>query len=594
MTFATLEERFNATSNTLYKRYENTEQLEVILPDSRDSRSRIKNDTRAVPVVSTARDLKLMGKYLKSFEKGGPQFLATQQFLQTGNTFAETRLYNPLGVLIHTVPFVHKPRNLPLSPLRNKRGALQQETINKISEGQGSLLGRFLSGAVNAAVSPFKALTTSPRNVFNSKFYERPEDLWFGSSFPRLAEVQSVESRGDKKLVTFYNTLSNRDFGHYLDNAIVSGRRGIVQKNTDSRDGINRTTTYFLDDRPRGTTVIPPAPQSGSYLSLMGNVEAQRKNTIFNLKNSRYEKTYTIGAVPNDVYMLSAEILPNPVTGDTQRFNEIKAEYGNSVITPYTASLTFKSLEAKLNSNGYFQTTLAGYTLLEPTSIETITRQTGSIVDPYNTPLTAAIAQGATSTQGIRSTSYLSISGEKQEKSDIIKFIFKAVDNSEPIHFRALISNINENVKPEYNETKYVGRTERFVTYAGAKRTVSLDFNIVAFSLNELDQMWTRINYLTGLAFPRGVSTSGFMVPPLFRLTIGGIYDSQPCYVESLDFTMLDESITFDIDKEVSQTIAVSMTISLLEKRSRFYDSPFYNIVEKLQVEQQNAPRPTR
>jgi hypothetical protein len=59
---------------------------------------------------------------------------------------------------------------------------------------------------------------------------------------------------------------------------------------------------------------------------------------------------------------------------------------------------------------------------------------------------------------------------------------------------------------------------------------------------------------------------------------------------------MLDESITFDIDKEVSQTIAVSMTITLLEKRSAFYNSPFYGISQKIQqqdsaLSKTNSPR---
>jgi len=124
-----------------------------------------------------------------------------------------------------------------------------------------------------------------------------------------------------------------------------------------------------------------------------------------------------------------------------------------------------------------------------------------------------------------------------------------------------------------------VGRTERFVTYGGAKRGLSLSFNIVAFSDGELDGMWTKVNYLTGLAFPKGVQ-NGFMTPPLFKFTIGGLYDNQPCYIESLDYDFLDESITFDIDREVPFAINVNMQLSILEKRSKFHDSPFYKITE--------------
>ncbi len=109
-----------------------------------------------------------------------------------------------------------------------------------------------------------------------------------------------------------------------------------------------------------------------------------------------------------------------------------------------------------------------------------------------------------------------------------------------------------------------------------------MNFNIAAFSQKELINAWTKVNFLTGLAFPADVSESGFMVPPLFKITVGGIYDNQPCYIETLDFDFIDENITFDVDREVSQTINVTMTISLLEKRSKFYNSPFYKITEDL------------
>ena len=109
----------------------------------------------------------------------------------------------------------------------------------------------------------------------------------------------------------------------------------------------------------------------------------------------------------------------------------------------------------------------------------------------------------------------------------------------------------------------------------------SLSFNIVAFSESEVEGMWSRVNYLSGLAFPKGVE-NGFMVPPLFKMTIGGLYENQPCYIESLDYDFLDESITFDINQEVPFAINVTMQLSILEKRSKFYDSPFYKITEDL------------
>jgi len=225
-------------------------------------------------------------------------------------------------------------------------------------------------------------------------------------------------------------------------------------------------------------------------------------------------------------------------------------------------------------------------------------RKTPNISDPFND-------KAASSTKGAGDVVVYKFL-EKQEsiasgiteavglnkKTDIITFKFSPVGTADEentfIPFRAFISSIKENVKPEFTEQKYIGRTERFITYAGAKRSVQLQFNIVALTSSELDHMWARINYLTGLAFPKGVTSSGFMTPPLFRITIGQIYENQPCYVEALDYDFLDDNITFDINREVSQVINVNMTLSLIEKQSRYYNSPFYEITKRIAENKQN------
>ena len=60
--------------------------------------------------LSARRDFNRMFQFSKSAK--GVVFLGKQQFLQTGNTFTQTRLYNPLNLQIHSVPFVHKSRHL--------------------------------------------------------------------------------------------------------------------------------------------------------------------------------------------------------------------------------------------------------------------------------------------------------------------------------------------------------------------------------------------------------------------------------------------------------------------------------------------------
>jgi len=229
----------------------------------------------------------------------------------------------------------------------------------------------------------------------------------------------------------------------------------------------------------------------------------------------------------------------------------------------------------------------------DPTRVA-ISKGDTQLQDPYNVLKQGpnGVQLGAVyGTSDVNKLNYYGIIGE-QEQTDIVRFTFSNL-NGETVQFRALISSIKESVKPEFTEQRYVGRTERFVVYGGAKRSVSLNFNVVAFSPEEQYGMWQRVNYLSGLAFPQDVK-NGFMVPPLFKITVGGLYDAQPCYLENLDYDFLDEAITFDVDRQVPHSVVVNMQLSILEKRSKFYDSPFYKIAEDMVKEQVALRNPGR
>lgn len=498
MSFTTLEQRFNQVSKQIYNRFSpSSDQLVKIKPDTNGvlgSNSRVKNDTRLLPLVSTRRDLTRISLFLRSND--GVLFLGKQTLLQTGNTFAETRLYNPLEVLINTDTFIGRRTarhiGFPVGvsslkrPTREKRGALQTETVNKFSSplSNANLLSRVISQVGGVASSLLNASRAFPKltTYFGDKakeFYVRPEDKAFlnGKNInPSLYIVQSLEQRG----------------------------------------------------RPN-TAKTPDANAS------LGKI---------------YEK-YTVSKNP-----------------EVQR--------------------SFKDLEKTLNTNGYFggrtDLNLDGpFNEARNVSGTSVTKDPLNVMSIIQSPSSASLYRNILGEPNNRQS--IATFDNDTQKSDIIKFIFQTA-GVEPVHFRAFISSLKQNVKPEFNEQKYIGRTERFVTYGGVRRVASMEFDIAAFSREELNQAWARVNYLTGLAFPVSPSESGFMVPPLFKLTVGGIYDNQPCYLDTLDFTFIDDSTTFDIDSEVTQVIRVSMSIILLEKRSKFYDSPFYKIMEDLQQTQ--------
>jgi len=164
--------------------------------------------------------------------------------------------------------------------------------------------------------------------------------------------------------------------------------------------------------------------------------------------------------------------------------------------------------------------------------------------------------------------------------TDIINVSF-AMGKDDPLQFRAFIKDLNQSATPEYKAYQYIGRIEKFINYVGVQREISFKLGVVAFSRDELNVVWRRINYLTGLVFPYGFN-KGIMQPNITRLTIGDVYVNQPGYVTSLstNFTELSESWELDAGSQVPIAAQMDIKFTLIEKASRIADSPFYGITD--------------
>jgi hypothetical protein len=153
--------------------------------------------------------------------------------------------------------------------------------------------------------------------------------------------------------------------------------------------------------------------------------------------------------------------------------------------------------------------------------------------------------------------------------------------NGRIIPFRAHLFNLNESVDTEYTTTRYIGRIERNIIYTGATRTLRFSLYLHAWSPDELQSVWRKVNILTGLAFPAAYSSDGFLVPGIVELTIGNIYKNQPGYIQSINHTV-EDGTTWELkpDNQVPHTIKVDITFAVIERfamhaRSRFYGYGF-------------------
>jgi len=126
---------------------------------------------------------------------------------------------------------------------------------------------------------------------------------------------------------------------------------------------------------------------------------------------------------------------------------------------------------------------------------------------------------------------------------DFIKFRFKDMVNNKYLVFRAILSGINDNITPEWNSEKYIGRADKVYVYTGADRNVSFNFAIAPKSKVELPRLMEKLNYLMGLCYPKYDSNNNNrMVAPFIQLTIGDILKDSPGFLNSFSYTVEESS----------------------------------------------------
>tara|TARA_R100000008_G_scaffold71690_1_gene49609 strand:- start:946 stop:3009 length:2064 start_codon:yes stop_codon:yes gene_type:complete len=150
------------------------------------------------------------------------------------------------------------------------------------------------------------------------------------------------------------------------------------------------------------------------------------------------------------------------------------------------------------------------------------------------------------------------------------------------LQFRASINSLNESISPEYNEQKYLGRPDKYYTYSGVDRDISLDFTLYPKTATEFPFLIEKLNYLVGLCYPE-YNTSGFMIAPYTRFTLGNMYDDAPGYISSLQVNV-QENTTWEFDMfKFPKHITCSLTYRYIgkylpHKFGKHYDLPWLGI----------------
>jgi len=134
---------------------------------------------------------------------------------------------------------------------------------------------------------------------------------------------------------------------------------------------------------------------------------------------------------------------------------------------------------------------------------------------------------------------------------DLVKFRIQAVNTHNPssgvwMIFRALLTNFTDNVDAKWTDINYVGRGNPFHIYNGFSRKIQIGFKVAALSAEEMQPMYSKLNYLMSNLMPDYTDSSGnpsiLMKGPLVRMTVGNYLDSQLGKLDSISYTVQNES----------------------------------------------------
>lgn len=113
--------------------------------------------------------------------------------------------------------------------------------------------------------------------------------------------------------------------------------------------------------------------------------------------------------------------------------------------------------------------------------------------------------------------------------------------NADYLHFRAYINGFTDNYGATWNDVQYVGRGNKFKSYGGFNRDISMGFTIIATSKAELTPMFTKLNFLASTLAP-DYTSAGFMRGNIVRMTVGGYLHEVPGVLTSLTYTIPDDT----------------------------------------------------
>lgn len=171
---------------------------------------------------------------------------------------------------------------------------------------------------------------------------------------------------------------------------------------------------------------------------------------------------------------------------------------------------------------------------------------------------------------------------------DFVTLKFYSVAKGASVNFRATITGLTETFAPSWEASKFIGNPFSFHTYSGIERTIQFNFKVYSLSANEHTAAWERINFLASLVYAQEYTGNNAVVPPFLKFTLGDMFKSKECFIDSLIYTIDDNNVWetgFDAENstdyiarnyKLPRIIDVGVTLKFVESKSSTFQKNLY------------------
>jgi hypothetical protein len=142
--------------------------------------------------------------------------------------------------------------------------------------------------------------------------------------------------------------------------------------------------------------------------------------------------------------------------------------------------------------------------------------------------------------------------GSTYDDLDFIPLRFYSVGKQKGVAFKATVSGITETFSPSWDTSNFIGNPYSFYTYQSINRKIDFSFSIYSLSSGEHKKNWEKIDFFSSLVYPQNTTNDVYVTPPLLKLTLGNMYKNKLGFIESLSYT-IDDNTPWEIGLGVTK-----------------------------------------